>query len=58
MEADSQVETLAQEREDARKGRDWEKADRLRRQIREMGFEVTDTKEGPLLRKAPETGTE
>jgi cysteinyl-tRNA synthetase len=58
MEADRQVETLAQEREDARKGRDWEKADRLRRQIREMGFEVTDTKEGPLLRKAPETGTE
>jgi cysteinyl-tRNA synthetase len=58
MEADRQVETLAQEREDARKGRDWDKADRLRKQIKEMGFEVTDTKEGPLLRKAPETGRE
>jgi cysteinyl-tRNA synthetase len=58
MAADRQVETLVQEREHARKGRDWDKADRLRRQIREMGFEVTDTKQGPLLRKAPETGRE
>jgi cysteinyl-tRNA synthetase len=51
MEADSQVETLVHEREIARKEKNWDQADRLRRQIREMGFEVTDTREGPLLGK-------
>ena len=55
METNRQVEKLVQEREDARKGRDWDKADRLRRQINEMGFEVNDAKEGPVLRKVQET---
>jgi cysteinyl-tRNA synthetase len=56
MEANRQVETLVHEREDARKARDWDKADRLRQRISDMGFEVTDTKEGPVLRKGHETG--
>ncbi len=58
METNREVETLVQEREDARKGRDWDKADHLRQRISEMGFEVTDTKEGPVLRKGHETGRE
>jgi cysteinyl-tRNA synthetase len=58
METEKEMESLAQEREAARKGLDWDKADRLRKQIREMGFEVTDTKEGPLLKKIHESGNE
>jgi cysteinyl-tRNA synthetase len=58
METNREVEKLVQEREDARKERDWDKADHLRQRISEMGFEVTDTKEGPVLRIGHETGRE
>jgi len=48
---DEKTEALIQEREDARKNRDWERADRLRDQLKAMGIEVVDTKEGPVWRK-------
>ncbi|MBL7225967.1 MAG: cysteine--tRNA ligase, partial [Desulfobacteraceae bacterium] len=49
--ADEAVEELIQMREQARKAREWDKADDLRNKLREMGIEVVDTKEGPLWRK-------
>ena len=46
--ADEAVEGLIQMREQARKAREWDKADDLREKLREMGIEVVDTKEGPI----------
>ena len=37
---------LAHEREGARKGKDWKKADELRVEIEKEGYGVTDTKGG------------
>jgi len=42
---------LVEERENARKNREWEKADKARKEIKEKGFIVEDTKEGPRIRK-------
>jgi cysteinyl-tRNA synthetase len=44
------VLTLMEEREAARKARDWARADDLRDQIGEYGWQVEDTREGPVLR--------
>jgi len=38
---------LARKREDARKNKNWKEADRLRKRIGELGFEIEDTKNGP-----------
>jgi len=48
---DETVEKLVQRREDARKKREWDLADDLRNQLKNMGIEVLDTKEGPVWRK-------
>jgi len=48
---DQDMETLIEQREQARKNKDWDTADRLRRELKEMGIEVIDTKEGPGWRK-------
>jgi cysteinyl-tRNA synthetase len=48
-EADSEAQQLMQEREEARAGRDFERADALRDQLAEMGWEVRDSAEGPSL---------
>jgi cysteinyl-tRNA synthetase len=45
------LETLIEKREQARKNRDWDRSDRLRQELMEMGIEVTDTEEGPVWRK-------
>ena len=50
-EADAPVEAIVQEREEARKSKDWERADQLRRRLLEMGIEVLDTREGPVWKK-------
>jgi cysteinyl-tRNA synthetase len=50
-EADAPVEAIVQEREEARKSKDWERADQLRRRLLEMGIEVFDTREGPVWKK-------
>ncbi|MGV8025393.1 MAG: cysteine--tRNA ligase [Anaerolineaceae bacterium] len=44
------VKLLAQQRESARRGGDWEKADALREQIRELGYEIKDTLKGTQFR--------
>jgi cysteinyl-tRNA synthetase len=48
---DPQVEGLAQEREQARKRRDFATADRLRAQIVALGYVIEDTPQGPRLKR-------
>ncbi|MFH1848855.1 MAG: cysteine--tRNA ligase [archaeon] len=54
FEADvpSGVLDLVARREEARKKKDWASADSLRDEIREKGFSVDDTAEGPVVKKA------
>ncbi|PKN93513.1 MAG: cysteinyl-tRNA synthetase [Chloroflexi bacterium HGW-Chloroflexi-6] len=44
--------SLAEQREAARKAKDWSRADSLRHQIQAAGWIVTDTPEGPRLSRA------
>jgi hypothetical protein len=46
---DPGVVSLAEQRESARKAKDWPRADALRQQIQDAGWLVTDTSEGPRL---------
>ncbi len=46
-----EVEKLLQERENARKSRDFTSADILRQKIYDLGWEIQDTPDGPLLKK-------
>ena len=43
--------TLMQERQDARAGKDWTRADEIREKLALMGFCVEDTAEGPRLKR-------
>jgi cysteinyl-tRNA synthetase len=52
---DPAVQSLIDRRESARENRDWKTADRLRRQLIDMGVEVIDTKEGPMWRNTGES---
>ncbi len=47
---DDKAEALIKEREQARKNKEWQRADRLREDLKEMGIEVIDTKDGPVWR--------
>ena len=46
-----EVEKLAEQREQARKKKDWKLADALRSKIRELGFSIADTEKGYKLGK-------
>jgi len=46
------VEKLIQEREGARKAKDWEKADYIRDELKKKGIELIDTKEGIKWKKS------
>ncbi len=48
-EVDEDALRLAQEREDARLARDFDRADEIRRELLERGWEVRDTPDGPEL---------
>ena len=48
-EVDEEALRLVQEREDARLARDFDRADEVRRELLERGWEVRDTAEGPVL---------
>lgn len=50
-EMDHEAKKLMALREQARKEKDWNAADNLRRKLKEMGLEVIDTKQGPAWRK-------
>jgi cysteinyl-tRNA synthetase len=45
-----EVKTLAAEREEARRKKDWAAADAIRARLMEMGYEILDTKAGPSIR--------
>ena len=45
------INDMLKERETARKEKDFEKADKLRDEIKEKGYKIIDTSEGPKLRK-------
>ncbi len=47
-----EVMELLSRREDARAARDFAAADAARDRVRELGFEITDTPEGPRVRPA------
>lgn len=50
-EIPARIKNWAEEREKLRKNKKFEKADRLRKKIKEAGFEVEDTKKGPKIKK-------
>jgi cysteinyl-tRNA synthetase len=50
LEVPVQARTLLSAREQAREARDWTEADRLRDELRALGFEVRDGPAGPELR--------
>ncbi|MBU0667434.1 MAG: cysteine--tRNA ligase [Nanoarchaeota archaeon] len=45
------IDELLKKRDDARKNKDWSKADKIRDEIKEKGFAIKDTPEGPVLEK-------
>jgi len=51
IEATQEVKKLVNDREEARKSKDFERSDRLRAQIAVEGFEVIDEEGGPRLKK-------
>jgi len=48
---DREVEALVMKREEARKLKDWAAADQIREELRKIGVELTDTKEGTIWRR-------
>jgi len=45
------IKKLVDEREDARKNKDWKKADEIRDKINKLGYNISDTNEGPKITK-------
>jgi len=50
-EPDEKVEALIKRREEARRDKDWANADRIRQELKEMGIEVIDTRDGTVWQK-------
>ena len=51
IEIPEEVNKLVQQREQARADKDFYKSDKLRHQIRELGFEVEEKEQGPNIKK-------
>ncbi len=45
----AEIETLRQERDEARKNKDFARADALRKELQSRGFEVKDTPQGTVV---------
>jgi cysteinyl-tRNA synthetase len=45
------IQTMAQQRQEARSNRDWAEADRLRDALKEQGWRIEDTPDGPRPRR-------
>ncbi len=45
------VRNLLQKREQYRKEKDWQKADEARKEIKQLGYEIKDIKDGILIEK-------
>ena len=43
--------TLVKEREEARKNKDWKKSDSLRQRLKDEGYSISDTPEGPKIER-------
>ncbi len=56
-ELPEEVEKLIEQREEARKGKHWEAADRLRQKIKSLGYLLEDTSEGVRWRKVKNEAT-
>jgi len=54
-EIPEEVMKLVEERESARKKKEWEISDVLREKIKSLGYVVKDTKEGPNVKKAEDS---
>jgi cysteinyl-tRNA synthetase len=52
----TEVAQLAQERENARREKNWKLSDELREQISAIGWQVRDTKDGPKLTRRAKSG--
>jgi len=50
MKVPAKIKEMAKEREEARKAKDWRKADRIRAEIAKLGWSLEDTPKGPLVR--------
>ncbi|HUS99002.1 MAG TPA: cysteine--tRNA ligase [Candidatus Thermoplasmatota archaeon] len=48
---DALMQTLLMTREEARKNKDYKTADRIRKNLEQLGFEIQDTADGPVWRK-------
>jgi cysteinyl-tRNA synthetase len=48
---DELINLLLEVREKARKKKDWNIADNIRKELDEIGFEIQDTSDGPVWRK-------
>jgi len=46
-----EIKKIIKKREEARKNKNWEKADKLREKINKLGYNINDTKEGFVVRK-------
>lgn len=46
-----EIKKLAEQRENFRQAKEWEKADELRKQIEKLGYEIEDTEQGAKLKK-------
>ncbi|QQG46361.1 MAG: cysteine--tRNA ligase [Candidatus Niyogibacteria bacterium] len=46
----AEVKKLAQDREKARKVKDWKKADQIRAEIQKLGWSLDDTPKGPIIK--------
>jgi len=51
LEVPAEVAGLLKDREVARKSGEWEKADKIRKEIETYGYKVEDTKDGAILKK-------
>jgi cysteinyl-tRNA synthetase len=55
MKVPDEIMRLVEERENARKKKDWSNSDALRDKIKVLGYIVQDTNEGPNIKKAEES---
>jgi cysteinyl-tRNA synthetase len=51
IDVPSEIQKLVDEREKARKEKDWKKSDMLREKVKKSGFWINDTQEGPKITK-------
>ncbi|MBW2982449.1 cysteine--tRNA ligase [Candidatus Woesearchaeota archaeon] len=51
VKVSDEIKKLVEEREKARKEKDWEKADKIRDELKEKGYVVEDSSAGPRIKK-------